>query len=271
LIQTGPIFQIWRAPIDNDMGWPPESRFATHWLAARYHQMRHRAVSDDLAREGDATIVTLRTRAAPPAHWTGFDLETRFEIHPCGKILLRLSGSPRLTSPVPPAPDSPNPMEWTPHLPRRGLELTLSGGLERVEWYGLGPGECYSDSRGAARVGRYQARVDDLYTPYLFPQENGNREEARWVSFRDERGIGFRVAGRPHFNFSAHRYTTEDFDRARHAYELTPREFLTVHLDDRQCGIGCGSCGPRTFEPYRVPCEPFVFELAWEPLSGEER
>jgi beta-galactosidase/evolved beta-galactosidase subunit alpha len=271
LIRTGPIFQIWRAPIDNDMGWPPESRFATNWLAARYHQMRHRAVSDDLAREGDATIVTLRTRAAPPAHWTGFDLETRFEIHPCGKFLLRLSGSPRLTSPVPPAPDSPNPMEWTPHLPRRGLELTLSGGLERVEWYGPGPGECYSDSRGAARVGRYQARVDDLYTPYLFPQENGNREEARWVSFRDERGIGFRVAGRPHFNFSAHRYTTEDFDRARHAYELTPREFLTIHLDDRQCGIGCGSCGPRTFEPYRVPCEPFVFELAWEPLSGEER
>lgn len=271
LIRTGPFFQIWRAPLDNDtVGWPPESRFTERWLQARYHQMRHRAVSDDLAREGDAGVVTLRTRAAMPALWTGFDLETRFEIRPCGGFLLRVSGAPRRTTPVPPA-DSLNPMEWMPHLPRRGLELTLPGGLDRVEWYGPGPGECYCDSRGAARVGRYRARVDDLYTPYLFPQENGNREEARWVSFTDDQGRGFRVAGRPHFNFSAHRYTTEDFDKARHAYELAPRDFLTVHLDDRQCGIGSGSCGPRTFEPYRVPCEPFAFEWVWEPLSGAGR
>jgi beta-galactosidase/evolved beta-galactosidase subunit alpha len=269
LIRTGPVFDIWRAPLDNDtVGWPPESRFTEPWISARYHQMRHRTVSGEMTQHGSSVLVTLRTRVAPPAHWTGFDIETCYEIQPGGEVLLRVCGAPRRTSPVSPEPGSNNPMEQMPHLPRRGLTLTLTAGRDRVEWYGPGPGECYCDSRGAARVGRYRARVDELYTPYLFPQENGNREEARWVSFTDEQGIGFRVAGRPHFNFSAHRFTTEDFDRTRHAHELVPRDFLTVHLDDRQCGIGSGSCGPRTFDAYRVPCEPFAFELIWKPLPG---
>ena len=50
-----------------------------------------------------------------------------------------------------------------------------------MQWFGGGPGEAYADSRQAARVGRYSASVDELQTPYVYPQENGNRLDVRWA------------------------------------------------------------------------------------------
>jgi beta-galactosidase/evolved beta-galactosidase subunit alpha len=117
-------------------------------------------------------------------------------------------------------------------------------------------------------VGIYCAKVRDLYTPYVFPQENGNREETRWAAFKDRNGAGLLVNGMPLFNFSAHFYTTEDLDRARHTHELTERDFITLNLDYKQCGLGTGSCGPYTFPEYRVPAEPFCFSLVLSPARG---
>ena len=54
--------------------------------------------------------------------------------------------------------------------------------------------------------------VDDLYVPYVYPQDNGNRTDVRWVSLTNTRGMGL-WATMPCLNFSAHRFTTEDIDR----------------------------------------------------------
>lgn len=51
----------------------------------------------------------------------------------------------------------------------------MPGVLRNVEWFGRGPGEAYADSWQAARVGRYAMTVDEMQTPYVFPQENGCR------------------------------------------------------------------------------------------------
>ena len=70
--------------------------------------------------------------------------------------------------------------DWIVPLPGLGVRLGVQGRLRRVEWYGGGPGEAYPDSRQAARVGRYTSTVDDMQTPYVYPQENGNRSAVRW-------------------------------------------------------------------------------------------
>jgi beta-galactosidase/evolved beta-galactosidase subunit alpha len=110
-------------------------------------------------------------------------------------------------------------------------------------------------------VGVYKKEVKDLYTPYVFPQENGNREEVRRVSFCTSQGRALIVQGLPLINFSAHYYTTQDLEKATHTNELVERDFITVNIDYKQCGIGSGSCGPETLPQYKIPCEPFKFSV----------
>ena len=94
------------------------------------------------------------------------------------------------------------------------LRLALPAALDRVEWFGRGPGEAYRDTRRAARVGRFAASVDELQTPYVCPQENGSRTEVRWATLTDAAGAGLRVEGRPHVELTARRWTSEDLDAA---------------------------------------------------------
>ncbi len=123
--------------------------------------------------------------------------------------------------------------------------MTLPMDLENVAWYGRGPGESYVDSKQAALVGRYASTVADLYTPYVYPQENGNREDVRWLALTNERGVGLYAQGLPLLNFSAHYFTTRDLADAKHTNKLEIRDQITLSLDHRQCGLGSGRLRPR--------------------------
>ena len=111
---------------------------------------------------------------------------------------------------------------WTVPLPRLGLRFALPSGLGNVAWFGGGPGEAYPDSRQAARIGLHRMSVDQMQTPYVFPQENGARIDVRWASLTDSEGNGLRIEGDTPFLFTARRWTTEQLDAARHTGELTP-------------------------------------------------
>ncbi len=69
-------------------------------------------------------------------------------------------------------------------------------GLDRVTWFGTGPGESYPDSRRAARVGRFALTVDQWQTPYVFPQENGHRSAGALGDADRTDGTGLRDRGR---------------------------------------------------------------------------
>ena len=96
------------------------------------------------------------------------------------------------------------------------LAVAAHGGGRQADGdrFGLGPGEAYRDSRRAARVGRFRATVDELQTPYVFPQENGNRADVRWLPLRDDTGAGLAVAGEPVIDVTARRWTSEALDAA---------------------------------------------------------
>src|SRR5690606_40679819 len=63
------------------------------------------------------------------------------------------------------------------------------------------------DRRAGARLGVYDRRVADMLTPYLRPQEAGNRTGVRWAEVTDAQGVGLRFEGEPTMEFSALSWT----------------------------------------------------------------
>lgn len=115
----------------------------------------------------------------------------------------------------------------------------------------------------------WTAGLDELYTPYIMPQENGNRTDVRWVALSDGRGPGFMAIGMPDINFTAHRFTTQDLDKARHTFELIPRDNITLTLDYRHNGIGSNSCGPKPWKQYQLKPEEFRFAICLRPFQAD--
>jgi hypothetical protein len=157
-----------------------------------------------------------------------------------------------------------------PHLPRIGLKLTVPGGFENFTWFGRGPHENYCDRKEGALVGVYKSTVDEQYVPYIKPQENGNKTDVRWVALTNKLGFGLLAIGMPLMEVSAHHYTAEDFERAKHTYELVKREDIVLNLDYMQSGLGGGSCGPDTLPKYLVKPDPVRFKVRLRPISPIE-
>ena len=65
--------------------------------------------------------------------------------------------------------------------------------LDRFRWWGRGPHENYSDRKESAELGLWSGTVNEQFVPYVRPQENGNKEEVRWLELTDGTGHGLRV------------------------------------------------------------------------------
>jgi beta-galactosidase len=229
----GPRIDLWRAPIDNDelgfFGTPS----AHLWRAAGLHRLQHRVVSIDV---GDDALV-VRSRVAPPA--LRFGLETTYRWTSDGELLA-------LDVEVEPTG------EWPETIPRLGVRMALPGTLSRVEWVGRGPGEAYADSLEGTRLGRWACDVPGLQTPYVHPQENGQRLDVRQARLLADDGTGLAVSGAPAFGLTVRPWSTAALEAARHPTDLQPDGRTWVHLDHAQHGLGSHSCGPDVLEPYRL-------------------
>jgi beta-galactosidase len=240
----GPRLDVWRAPIDNDRSFVSESNEVA-WRAAGLDRMRHRVDGVEVG-----TDLVVRARVAPAGSRLGLRVVYRWAA---------LDGCLRLTVDVTPEG------EWTVPLPRLGLRLTAPARLERVEWFGLGPGEAYADIRRAARVGRYSATVDELQTPYVYPQENGARADVRWLTVTDAGGHGLRVEGEPTIDVCARRWSTEELARACHPVDLVPGDRVFINLDHAQNGVGTASCGPGVLPRYQLHAAETSFHVLLGP------
>ena len=218
------------------------------WRARGLHRARHRVIAVEPGPGG----LVVRTRVGMAASDAGL-LATYTWAADGDGLLLTVDVTPE--------------GEWTFPLPRLGLRLALPAGLDRLEWFGRGPGEAYRDTRRAARVGRFAASVDELQTPYVRPQENGSRTEVRWATLTDGDGAGLRVEGRPHLEVTARRWTSEDLDAATHTPELVARDRIWVNLDHAQQGIGTASCGPGVLPQHDLEAVPTTFSLRLSPVA----
>ena len=244
----GPRLDVWRAPIDNDR-WFSREPNELAWRELGLHRMQHRI--DEVAAGPDELVV--RTRVAPAGTRLGLYASYRWT---ADGAALRLG--------IEVSPDG----DWELPLPRLGVRMALPGHLQNVEWFGLGPGEAYPDSRHAVRVGRFRASVAEMQTPYVFPQENGNRADVRWMALRDDAGAGLVVAGDPWIDVTARQWTTEALDRARHPVDVEAGEQIWLNLDYAQNGLGSASCGPGVLPRYRLPAVPAAFWVIFRPIDG---
>jgi beta-galactosidase len=119
----------------------------------------------------------------------------------------------------------------------------------------------------AVRVGRWSASVDDLQTPYVFPQENGLRQAVRWATLQAPDGSGLRISSPDTFGLTVRRWTSADLEAARHTSDLVPRDRLYVNLDIAQHGLGTASCGPGVLPQHQLRAEPADLTLEFGPLS----
>ena len=253
---AGPRVTLWRAITDNDSRGGGEKRERA-WREAGLDALQHRL--DGFAWEAtDAggVRVSVRVCVSPPVQALAYDCVYEYSVSADGTVDLSVVGTPRGVFPE--------------TLPRIGIEMALPPGIETADWFGLGAGENYSDSCEAALVGQYRMTIDELFTPYVRPQENGNRGEIRRVTLTDTDGFGLEAtsSGERRFAFSAHRFTTHDIEVAKHHAELAPRtDRVILHLDVAQNGLGSNSCGPGAPKPFQLKPEPFTLAVRLRPVE----
>jgi len=244
--------EVWRAPTDNDEGgWM--ARKAILWREAGLNRVAHRVLWAHAHQASPSTaVIEVGLRTEAPDTRLGFTSALRVTVYGNGDVRLAIDVRPD---------------ERLPPLPRAGFTLRLPGGFSRVTYYGRGPHENYVDRKFGALVDVYETTVDEMFVPYLKPQENGNRCDVRWVALRDGEGYGLLAVAANLMEFSAHRCTPHDLEAAKHPHEIRWRGEVYLHLDYKQRGLGGASCGPDTLPQYEFWPEPFHFEVVLRPLK----
>jgi beta-galactosidase len=126
-----------------------------------------------------------------------------------------------------------------PELPRFGMKLVTTGDLKNMTWFGRGPHETYWDRKMSAFVHLYSGNVMEQYTPYIFPQENGNKTDVRWISLQNDQGLGLLVVGRQLLEINAHHYLDQNFDqRVQHTIDVPFQNLVELCIDLHQMGVG---------------------------------
>ncbi len=257
LLARGPVLNVWRAPTDNDgiKAFAKERRHQVlaHWLEAGLDRLRLKTLRVRI-REQSAGAVRIETETAGlgAGNRPAFRQTHTYTIYGTGDVVVanRIRADKRL-----------------PDLPRVGLTLTLLPGFERFTWFGRGPHENYIDRNTGAAIGRYAAGVDELYVPYILPQENGNRTDVRWAALTNAQGKGLLAVAQPVMEASAAHFTAADLFGAYHTNELEPREEVILNLDHCQRGLGGASCGPDTLAQYKIQPGTFDFVVRLRPFG----
>lgn len=150
-----------------------------------------------------------------------------------------------------------------PTLPRIGVSLDVPTSLDRVGWYGRGPGGSFPDRPGGMQPGVYQSSVADQFEPFLPPQVNGLKTDTRWAVLKTGDDAGLLLSMDSLFAFGVNPY--ENLDEAEHTGALREGDALTVTADHALYGAGTKFHG--TTERYYVPPEPAQFRVRLRPYS----
>ena len=247
LLARGPVLAIDRADIDNDM-YKTDDWHNKYFMTRPVEETEY--VSTQKTEQGAAVYIQKYFGCYTQA-W-GFRLAYTYTIRMDGSMEVNVSGT-AIRNP-----------EFEPEfLPRLGVELLVPKAFWNVHYYGLGPGENYCDSKQAAVMGVYDTTVDGMHTDYVMPQENGHRENVRFVCLSGKDG-GVRIEARNEsaFGLNVHDYTTEALRNAKHRGEICRADHLVVNLDYKHSGLGSNSCGQEQTEDCRAGIEDFKLSFA---------
>ncbi|MEM6699732.1 MAG: beta-galactosidase small subunit, partial [Bacteroidota bacterium] len=248
LVQQPLKANYWRAPTDNDrLGWKTPKKLAYWKTAAQQQQLIQ--IREIITTPEKVTIKIVHQLPDGKASQSNL-----YEILADGtlKVSTELEANPQL-----------------PYLPRLGHQFGLDKAFSNIRWFGKGPYENYSDRNQAAFVGQYESTLANFPFSYVYPQENGNRTETRWVHFLNEKGQGLSISGN-RFNFGAHPYTNENLETATSICELKEIDYININLDHKQMGVGgfnSWSDKAAPLERYRVPAGNYSYKMIFQPIG----
>ena len=269
LVKKGPSVNFWRAPVDNDYGYNMPKRLGVWKDATEKQDFTGLQLNADDGKKGvDALQLTenpfkvkndLQLTATYNLLSVGGQVAVTYAINAKGEILVstQLSGM----------------AESLPIIPRFGTNLIIADSYYNVSWYGRGEHENYQDRKTSALVGRYEAKVEDLYFEYIRPQENGYRTDIRTLSFSNSKGNGILISAPQNFGFSAHHQLNSDFDEGiekqqRHTFEVPKRDLININIDHSQMGVGGdNSWGYLPREKYQITPENLSFSYVIRPIN----
>ena len=120
-------------------------------------------------------------------------------------------------------------------------------------------------------MGVYKSSVDAMGVDYVYPQENGHREDVRWFGVGDGKKTLLCTMRSP-LGLNLSNYTDEALEKASHTFELEQAEDVIIHLDYRQSGLGSNSCGEEQLETYKVSREDFAMAFRLQVVeNGREQ
>ncbi|MBZ9638706.1 glycoside hydrolase family 2 TIM barrel-domain containing protein [Streptomyces sp. PSKA30] len=254
LITSGPAPNFWRAPTENDRGNGQHTRNQT-WRDAG----ARRTVTDVSVRALRDKAVEIKVSGTLPTTVES-TYSTTYTVFGNGEIKVDNTLHPGAAS--------------LPYIPEVGTLLFLPGRFEYLRYYGRGPEENHWDRNDGTDVGVYSGTVSGQWTPYIRPQENGNKTDVRWVALTDRGGSGLLVSGEPLLEVNASHFTPEDLSSGvRHDYQLTPRDEVVLRVNHRQMGVGGdNSWGAHTHDEYKLFADrDYSFTYRLRPLTDVRR
>ena len=243
MIEAIPKPNFWRAPTDNDCGNLMGMRYGQWKLASMY--LSHKDFRQGPYGPGNVPEVEVNEKTVKVTYTYLMPTTPTSEC----KLSYEVFGDGRVKTTL-----TYEPVKELGDMPEFGVIFKFNADYDRVEWYGLGETETYSDRKKGAKLGIYANKVADNMARYMVPQECGAKEEVRWakVTNRKGRGMLFEMdENNGPMMFSALPYTPHEMENAMHPYELPEVHYTVVRVAKDQMGIGGDdSWGARTHEEY---------------------
>ena len=177
MIEAIPKPNFWRAPTDNDCGNLMGMRYGQWKIASMYlshKDFRKGPYGPSNIPEvevNEKTVKVTYTYLMPTTPLS--ECRLSYEVFGDGRVKTTLAY---------------DPVKELGDMPEFGVIFKFNADYNRVEWYGLGEAETYSDRKKGAKLGIYANMVADNIARYMVPQECGAKEEVRWAKVTDRKG-----------------------------------------------------------------------------------
>ena len=160
-----------------------------------------------------------------------------------------------------------------PNIPKVGMQMGIERSYDNIEWFGRGPLENYVDRRYGFDAGIYSQNIFDFLEPYVVPQENGNRNDVRWMYLNNQKNKeGLLIVADSLLSMSAWPYTEQNIVAAKHTNKLKDAGYTILNIDLVQMGVGGNDSWSEVAAPleqYQVIAQPYHYIFYITPFNSK--
>lgn len=282
---------FWRAPNDNDYGSQMPQRLQI-WKQA---SSNFKITDSEVKMEGKDAVMTAKYLLA-----TGNQYVATYRIYPSGVVKADYTFTPTdmkvaktnvseetLAATFTPGNEDIHKRPSQLIVPRIGIRFRLPAEMNQVAYFGRGPEENYIDRNAGVTVDLFRNTAENMYFPYVRPQENGHHTDTRWLALEKKNGKGLTIYADKTIGFNVLRNPIEDFDgeeathrdyqwlnrseeelkhdtiaaknvrpRQTHINDISLRDYVEVCVDMKQMGVGgYDSWGAMPDSQYLIPAD----------------